>query len=102
MALPKLLPVRAVGLPWFRKEDYSALRQIFTDRDKMYDTWEEWLASAEKSESNAKAQVHTVERVYIDPATFPAWCDANGTTVDSAGRNKFVATVIAQKYGSTH
>lgn len=100
--MPKNLPARTIGLPWFRKEDFAALRRIFVDGGNMHDTWEEWLESSEKLEAAIKAQRGTVERVYIDPATFPAWCKANGASADSKGRQTFVASVIAAKYGNTH
>jgi len=45
--------------------------------------------------------VDIVERVYIDPATFPAWCVENETTVDRQGRHKFIAITVAEKYGTT-
>ena len=93
---------RALGICWFRKEDYPALKRMFTDSDKMHDTWEEWLEQAERMERSAKTQVDIVERVYIDPATFPDWCASHGTTIDRQGRNAFVAFTTAEKYGGTH
>lgn len=90
--------IDAVGLAWFRQEDYAALRQIFTDGDKMPDTWEEWLKKAEKMEDQMRSRFDVVERVYIDPATFPAWCAAHGASVDRQGRHAFVAATVAEKY----
>lgn len=93
---------RAVGVAWFRKADYAALRSIFADGHKMPATWEQWLRQAEQMESQAKANFDVVERVYIDPTTFAAWCAQNETTVDRHGRHKFIAMTIAEKYGGTH
>lgn len=83
--IPTDLPVRAVGLSWFRKEDYPALLKIFTDADKMPRTWEEWLKGAEAMEKRVKAQRQIVERIYIDPDTFPDWCASQNVTVDRQG-----------------
>jgi hypothetical protein len=91
-------PIRAVGITWFREEDYPALLQIFTDADKMPRAWKDWLKGAEKMEQDMKAQGFLTERVYIDPDTFPDWCAKEGTTIDRKGRNKFAAAFVAEKY----
>jgi hypothetical protein len=40
-----------------------------------------------------------VLRVYIDPTTFPDWCAAHATSPGSAGRRKFVAAAVTERYG---
>ena len=89
----------AVGAYWIKEEDYPALRQLFDDGDKMPPSWKEWLKMAEEMEQGLKAYGHVVLRVYIDPATFPDWCAAHGTSPGSAGRRKFVAAAITERYG---
>ena len=91
-------PPPAVGAYWIREEDYPAL-QLFDDGDKMPPNWKEWLKMAEEMEQGLKAYGHVVLRVYIDPATFPDWCAAHGTSPGSAGRRKFVAAAVTERYG---
>jgi hypothetical protein len=91
-------PVEAVGLCWFREEDYPALLAMFKDADKMHDTWKEWRENAERLEKRAKAEGHVTERVYIDPSTFPDWCAREGASLDRDGRGRFVASSLAEKY----
>jgi hypothetical protein len=67
---------------------------IFKDADKMPGLWKEWLQGAEKIEQRLKDEGHLTERVYIDPDTFPNWCAKEGISVDTHGRQKFVAIVI--------
>jgi hypothetical protein len=83
-------PPPAVGAYWIKEEDYPALLQLFDDADKMPPSWKEWLKMAEEMEQGLKAYGHVVLRVYIDPATFPDWCAAHGTSPGGAGRRKFV------------
>lgn len=90
--------LRVIGLAWFRKEDYPALRRIFEDGHKMPTTWKEWLEGAEEMEERAKAQGVIVERVYFDPDTFPAWCAAQGVPVDRQGRHAFIGLTLAGKH----
>jgi hypothetical protein len=90
---------RAVGIAWFRKEDYPALLSIFEDGDKFTRIWEEWEKGAKELEDRFKADGYIVERAYIDPDTFPDWCQREGVSVAREGRNKFAASFVAEKYG---
>jgi hypothetical protein len=92
--------VRVVGISWFRQQDYPALLRIFDDAHELPRAWKEWLQGAEQMEERTKAAGHAVERVYIDPDTFPDWCRREGVGVNREGRDKFVATIVASKYGN--
>jgi hypothetical protein len=50
------LPIRAIGISWFREEDYPTLLRLFTDANKMPHTWKEWLEGAEKMGKQVNAQ----------------------------------------------
>jgi hypothetical protein len=88
-------PPPAVAAYWIKEEDYPALLRLFDDGDKMPPNWQEWLKMAEEMERGLKAYGHVVLRVCIDPATFPGWCAAHGTSPGSTGRRKFVAAAVS-------
>jgi hypothetical protein len=90
--------IRAVGLAWFRKEDYPALMRIFEDADKFAPTWEQWIKRAEKAEQKLKDEGHLTERVYIDPDGFSEWCRKENLGIGPEARRKFAASVVAEKY----
>lgn len=92
-------PLPAVGAYWIKEENYPSLREIFDDGDKLPPTWAEWLKMAEEMERGLKSYGHPVLRVDIDPATFPAWCAAHGTSPGRAGRKMFVAAAVKDRYG---
>ena len=89
----------AVGAYWIREQDYPAARAMFTDGHKLPEAFSDWLKMAVEMENGLKAYGHPVLRVTIDPATFPDWCAANGTTPDSQGRKRFVAAAVTERYG---
>jgi len=91
-------PIRVVGIAWFRKEDYPAILKISEDADKFARTWDEWIKRAEKAEKRLQNEGHMVERVYIDPDTFPDWCRKEGLSIGTNARNKFAASTVAEKY----
>jgi hypothetical protein len=93
-------PPPAVGAYWIDEGDYADLLRIFPDGNKMPRTWKEWLKMAEEMERGLKAYGHVVLRVHIDPNTFPDWCAAHGTSPGSAGRKKFVAAAVTERYGN--
>jgi hypothetical protein len=99
MANPGDKPLPAVGAYWIKQEDYPALLNIFEDGDKLPRSWQEWRKMAEEMEQGLKAYGHAVLRVYIDPTTFPDWCAAHGTVPNAAGRRKFVAAAVTERYG---
>jgi len=93
-------PPPAVGTCWIKEEDYLALLEIFDDGNNMPPSWNEWLKMAEEMERGLTAYGHAVLRVHIDPKTFPDWCAAHGTTPGGAGRKKFVAAAVLERYGT--
>jgi hypothetical protein len=92
-------PLPAVGVYWIEEADYPAALTIFDDGATLPPTWIEWLAMAEEMKKGLEASGHPVMKVRIDPATFPAWCAAHGTTPDRQGRKAFVAAAVKERYG---
>ena len=89
----------AVGVYWIDENDYPALLKIFSDGDRLPRTWIEWLKIAKEMELGLKAYGHVVMRVRIDPATYVDWCATHDTTPGSAGRKKFVAAAVVERFG---
>jgi hypothetical protein len=92
-------PPPAVGVYWIDEADYPALLEMFDDGNKMPRTFREWLKIAEEMERGLKAYGHVILRVRIDPRTFPEWCAGHGTSPGSAGRKKFLAEAVYDRYG---
>jgi hypothetical protein len=99
MSTPDDKPLRAVGNYWLEEADYAAARALFEDGNRLPPTHAEWLKMAVEMERGLKAYGHPVMRVRIDPATFGAWCTAQGTTTGRAGRKLFVAAAVTERYG---
>ena len=80
----------AVGIGWYRPETYDRCLAIFDDASDLPDTFDEWLALAEKTERQLKSQGMKVVRVEIDPDTFPQWCTDEGySKIDKHARMAF-------------
>jgi hypothetical protein len=91
--------VRAVGIPWYRREDWDALLALFVDAERLLPaTYNKWLRRAEQAEKEFKRQGTIAERVYIDPIEFSLWCVDRGTDLDAAARMNFAAEAVDRKY----
>ena len=89
--------VRGLAIPWFTMETWPRLREISVDRDGLFDTFDEWHASAEAWFDRNVADGQPIKRVYVDPDELLAWCKANGFPVDGHARAGFAAYVLMRK-----
>jgi hypothetical protein len=94
--------VSATGMAWYRLEDYSAILSIMTDSAKLPRTFHEWRMKAEKGEKDLRRDGHIVMRVFIDPKTFPDWCNSRGLNIDAQARIQFASLAVKETYGTTH
>jgi hypothetical protein len=87
----------AVGVTWYRREDYARLKAMFKDGEKIPDTYDEWLKSAENVFGTLTLEGLTVVKAYLDPESFPEWCKANGFEMDGAARSQYGREFAARK-----
>jgi hypothetical protein len=92
-------PLPAIGVYWIEEADYAAARAMFEDGDTLPSSWAAWRKTAEEMKKGLEAYGHPVMKVRIDPATFPAWCDAHGARPGRQGRKLFVAAAVKERYG---
>ncbi|MET0429310.1 MAG: hypothetical protein ABW026_12530 [Microvirga sp.] len=88
-------PVRRIGLPWYRREDYAPLRDAMADAHILASTYEGWLAAALNNETVARQAGLDVVRVVIDPDVFAGWCAARGRAADAGARVDYVREAAA-------
>ena len=79
------------GVAWYRREDWSRLREIASDRTNLDDSYEAWLAGAQKTLLDLAIAGVAARRVSVDVEALVRWCRAEGRPVDSAARAAFVA-----------
>ncbi len=83
------------ALVWYKKEDWDILRDMFVDTHLLPLTFEDWLDRAEAMRSQVAATGDTVMKVFIDPETFPKWCEDKGLPMDAEARSQ-LAIEVAQ------
>ncbi len=94
------MSVEVIGLAWYRKEDYERLMAMFTDRDELPDTYEDWLAKAQKIVVTMSMDGFLMEKSYIDPETFPQWCAKKGLEMDASARTRYAVEEVEAKHAA--
>lgn len=87
-----------VGIPWYRREDWERLMEIFEDADILHDTFEDWRKDAGNTEGSLRRQGQIVVRAYIDPEAFPDWCRAKGVGIDAQARAQFASETASGEH----
>jgi hypothetical protein len=93
-------PIRAVGIPWFNRDDYQRILRIMVDADKLPATYEAWYYRAERTERESKRSGVIVVRAIIDPDEFVKWCAKEGLNVDANARIRFGAEYARRKFNN--
>jgi len=93
--------VRAIGIAWFRRQDYAKARKLFEDGHKLPATFDKWLKLAQKAAKDFERQGCIVKKAYIDPDTFADWCRTRGLNIDSSARQIF-AELAVKEYRKNH
>ncbi|WP_092235109.1 hypothetical protein [Desulfobacula phenolica] len=90
--------VKYVGFPWFEKKNFKKLMKLFVDNHLLHDSYGEWLENAEHAYNSLKEKGITVDKVNIDPKTFPSWCKSRGLDIDAKARMEFANEFVARKH----
>ncbi len=86
---------RAIGMPWYSRDHYPAIRDLMSDRHNLAPTYDQWLLAAENNEQVARQAGLEITRVAIEPAPFSRWCEENGKQPDSAARAAYVSEHVS-------
>ena len=91
-------PILVVPVVWYREEDYEKIKSISDDAYALPAAYGKWLANAEYGLQDFTTKGYTVEKVYLDPDIFLAWCRERGLNINAEARIQFAGEFIARKY----
>ncbi len=74
------------AMVWYKEEHWDTLKAMFADGDMLPLSFSDWHTRAEAMKKEVEAAGDAVIKVYIDPETFPAWCEAKGLPMNSEAR----------------
>jgi hypothetical protein len=79
------------GIAWYRRDQWARLRELAADADKLEESYEAWLAGAQKTLVQMTVAGVRARRVDVDVDELARWCRREGRPVDGASRAAFVA-----------
>ena len=80
-----------VGVGWYRPEQWSLLRAIAADPERLEDSYDEWVAMATKSMQDLAAKGVPTIKVDVEVRELVAWCQQRQLELDGKARASFVA-----------
>lgn len=83
------------AMVWYKEEHYPELLRLFDDAEQLPLTYQHWLTRAEEKKAEVEAGGDRVIKVFIDPETFPQWCDRKNLARDANARAE-LAIEVAQ------
>lgn len=87
-----------VGIAWYRREQWPRLLEISEDREKLEESYDEWLASAVKGLGTFGSQGLKAVRVDIDTEELLAWCASRNLPVDGKARAEYTTEKVQKLY----
>jgi hypothetical protein len=83
-----------IGLGWYRREDWNRLLQMFPDRAKLHDTYDEWLKDVHHDEKLVKHKGNVVKRIVVGPDELAPWCVSALVCVTGSGAGRLEARKV--------
>ena len=87
-------------LPWYEPETYERVCALMHDQDRLFGTYAQWLAAAQRTEEQLRGKGARTVRVTLDTVQFPAWCAAHrpGQHIDGQARIQYASFIAIQMH----
>ncbi len=86
-----------IGVAWYRREQWDRLLEISSDRDELEDTYDEWVAMAEKRVKELGQHGYMHRKVDVDVEELVSWCNTQNRPVDGTARTEFVILKLREQ-----
>jgi hypothetical protein len=83
-----------VGIAWYDSVQWTKLKQIAADAQKLDDTHQDWQRNVEQTERQLAADGMVVRRVLIDVDALVVWCHAQNRPVNGAARAEYTSRMV--------
>ena len=89
------------GIAWYRRDQWTRLRELAPDVEKIEESYEDWLAGAQTALVQLAVAGVRAQRVDVDLDELVRWCRGEGRPLDSAARAAFVASRLSSRHEGT-
>ena len=81
----------ALGIGWYRPEQWALLLAKSVDRDQLESTHAEWLEIAEEILEKMRAAGQNPVKIDIDVKEMITWCSKQSLPLDGNARSRYIA-----------
>lgn len=85
------------GMAWYEKEDWAAIKKQSADSDSFADSFENWLASSEKTKSFFEKEGYEVVKVFLKYDEILNWCEIKNCKLHESSRSRYVTEMMKVK-----
>lgn len=71
------------GIVWYQRDQWTRLRELASDADKLEESYEDWLAGAQETLVQMRVAGVRAQRVDVDLDELAHWCRAGSRPLDS-------------------
>ena len=86
------------GIAWYRRNQWTRLRELAADSDTLEESYDGWLAGAQKALLEMAVNGVRAQRVDVDVEALVRWCQAEGRRLDSAARAAYTALQLRRTH----
>ena len=84
----------AIGIAWYRPDQWEDLKAYCDDREALDDSYEEWKRGATKALHDLRRNGEHAEPVDFDVNEFRKWCEALEKRPVASSRSEFTLFVL--------
>ncbi len=89
-----------VGIPWYTERSWKNMKDISDDQENFHDSYQIWLAHADKSVVILTNRERPFERLNIDPTSYSWWCENQSIPRDKESRRLYIQYLLENKLKS--
>ncbi|WP_035276127.1 hypothetical protein [Desulfogranum japonicum] len=87
-----------LGVGWYKKEQWSLLREKSEDVKDLEDTYYEWLANANDTINKLSNSPYRIKKIEIDVEELIEWCIQEKSPLNGESRSKYIALKTKEKF----
>ena len=88
----------AVGIAWYRRDQWPRLLEISTDRSDLEDSYDNWLVHVTEAFETMRNEGLDPVKVDIDTEELLAWCRSRNLPVNARARAGYVTEKVQKIY----
>ena len=83
--------LEVLGVGWYRRDQWALLKAHSVDAATLEDSYDEWLAYAERTTGEMQEKSIEFRRVDIDVEEMIRWCKTEDRALGGQARGRFIA-----------